>query len=95
MPNQQLNQIIPKRFIQEVIQFLITLSTGVSFQFLGRKIEVVSLHDSAVGSGQSTERKIKNLGNIGLDYEIDLREYEKENSSRRISKGLEAILSEQ
>jgi hypothetical protein len=38
-----------------------------------------------VGSGQPTERKTKNFGNIGLDIEIDLREIDKENSSRRIS----------
>jgi hypothetical protein len=55
-----------------------TLSTGVSFQFLGRKFTVVSLHDSPVGSGQPTEIKTKNLGNIGLDIETDWREFEKE-----------------
>jgi hypothetical protein len=95
LPNQQLNQTIPKRFIHAVIQPLITLSTGVSFQILGRQIEVVSLHDSAVGSGQATERKTKNLGNIRLDIETDLREFEKENPSRRINEGLEITSSEQ
>jgi hypothetical protein len=48
-----------------------------------------------VGEGQHTERKTANLGNIGLDIETDLREFEKENPSRRISEGLEAISSEQ
>jgi hypothetical protein len=95
MPNQQLIQIIPRRFIQAITQQLTTLSTGVSFQFLGRKLEVVSLYDSAVGLGQPTERKTKNLGNIGLDIETDLREIEKQNPSQRISEGLEATTSEQ
>jgi hypothetical protein len=54
-----------------------SLSTGVSIQFLGRNLEDVSLNDSAVGSGQSTERKTKNLENIGLDIETDLKEIEK------------------
>jgi hypothetical protein len=67
--------------------FLISLSTGVSIQFLGRKLEVVSLNNSAVGSGQPAERKTKILGNIGLDIATDLREIEKQNTSRRISQG--------
>jgi hypothetical protein len=33
-----------------------------------------------VGSGQPTERKTKTLGNIGLDIETDLREFEKRKS---------------
>jgi hypothetical protein len=43
-----------------------------------------------VGSGQPTEIKTKNLGNIGLDIETVLREFEKENPSRRICEGLKA-----
>jgi hypothetical protein len=58
-------------------------------------LEVVSLNDSAVGSGQPKERKTKNLGNIGLDIETDLREIEEENPSRRIIEGLEATSFEQ
>jgi hypothetical protein len=41
------------------------------------------------------QRKTKNLGNIGLVIETDLREFEKEKPSRRISEGLEATSSEQ
>jgi hypothetical protein len=48
MPTQQLNQAIPRSYIPTCIQQLIPLSTGVSFQFLGRIIEVISLHDSAM-----------------------------------------------
>jgi uncharacterized FlaG/YvyC family protein len=92
---QQLIQSIPRRYTQSFSHQLTTLSTGVSIQFLGRKKEVVSLHDSAVGTGQPIERKTKNLGNIGLDIETDLREFEKENTSRRISESLEATSSEQ
>jgi hypothetical protein len=95
MLNQQNNQAIPSIFTQAIIQLLISLSTEVSIQFLGRKLEIVSLNDSAVGSGQHTERKTKNLGNIGIDIETDLREIEKENPSQRISEGLEATTSEQ
>jgi hypothetical protein len=40
-----------------------------------------------MGSGEHTEKKTKNLGNIGLDIETDLRDFEKKNSSRRISEG--------
>jgi hypothetical protein len=87
MLTQQLNQAIPRSCIQISTQQLMTLSPGVSFQFLGRKIEVVILHDSAVGSGQPTEGKTKNLGNIGLDIETDLRDSEEKNSSGRISEG--------
>jgi hypothetical protein len=47
----------------------------------GKYFEVVSLNDSAVESGQPTERKIKNLLNIGPDIETDLREFDEENSS--------------
>jgi hypothetical protein len=71
------------------------LSTDVSYRFLVRKLEVASLNDIAVRSGQHTERKTKNLGNIGLDIETDLREFDKENSSRRISEGLRATALEQ
>jgi hypothetical protein len=39
--------------------------------------------------------KQKNLGNIRLDIETDLKEFEKENPSRRISDGFEATTSEQ
>jgi hypothetical protein len=39
--------------------------------------------------------KNKNLGNIGLDIETDLREFEKENSSRRICEDLKSTTSEQ
>jgi hypothetical protein len=35
-------------------------------------------------------KKTKNLGNIGLDIETDLREFEKENTSQKISEGVEA-----
>jgi hypothetical protein len=69
---QLLNQAIPRSYIRTFTQQLITLSTGVSFQFLRRIIEVVSLYDSTVGSGQTTERKTKNIGNIGLDIKTDL-----------------------
>jgi hypothetical protein len=93
MLTQQLNQAVPRSYTQTFTQQLMTLSTGVSFQFLGRIIEVIDLYDSAVESGQPTERKTKNLGNIGLDIETDLREFEK-NPSRRISEGLEATTSE-
>jgi hypothetical protein len=48
-----------------------------------------------VRSGQPTERKTKNLGNIGLDIETDLREIEEQNPSRMISEGLEATTSKQ
>jgi hypothetical protein len=48
MPNQQLCQPISGEYKRTINQQISTLSTGVSFQFLGRKIEVVSLHDSAV-----------------------------------------------
>jgi hypothetical protein len=48
-----------------------------------------------VGSGQPTERKTKNLGNIGLDNKTDLGKVDEENSSRRISEGSEATSSEQ
>jgi hypothetical protein len=37
---------------------------------------------------QTTHRIIKNIGNIGLDFETDLREFDKENSSQRITDGL-------
>jgi hypothetical protein len=40
-------------------------------------------------------RKTKNLGNIGLDIETDLWEFEKENPTLRISEGLEATTSQQ
>jgi hypothetical protein len=48
MPEQQLNQAIPNIFMQLFTQQLISLSTGVSIQFLGRKLEVDSLNDSTV-----------------------------------------------
>jgi hypothetical protein len=54
------------------------LPTDVSYQFLGRKLEVVSLNDSSVESGQPTEIKTKNLGNNRLDIETDLKEFDKE-----------------
>jgi hypothetical protein len=41
------------------------------------------------------KKKNKNLGNIGFDMGTELREFEKENPSRRISEGLEAMSSEQ
>jgi hypothetical protein len=63
------------------------LPTDASFRILGSYKEVVSINDSAVGSGQPTEKKTKNLGNIQLDIETDLRDFEEKNSSRRISKG--------
>jgi hypothetical protein len=66
------------------------LSTDASYQFMRRFLEVVSLNDSAVGSGQPTEIKTKNIGNIGLYIEIDLMEFDKNNSSRRISEDLKA-----
>jgi hypothetical protein len=66
------------------------LPTVASYQFMRRFLEVLSLNDSAVGSGQSTEIKTKNIGNIGLYIEIDLMEFDKDNSSRRISEGLRA-----
>jgi hypothetical protein len=37
MPTQQLNQTIPRSYIQKFTQQLTTLSTGVSFQFLRKK----------------------------------------------------------
>jgi hypothetical protein len=61
MPYQQLNQAIPKIYKQLFSQHSTLLSTGVSIQFLGRKLEVVSLYDSAVGSGPPTERKRKSI----------------------------------
>jgi hypothetical protein len=48
-----------------------------------------------VGSSQPTEIKTKNLENLGLDKETDLRDFEKENSSRRISEGPGATTPEQ
>jgi hypothetical protein len=88
MLNQEvIIQPIPRSFIQKLYQCLISLSTGVSFQFLGSEAEDVSLNDSVVGLGQPTERKTKNLWNIGLDIETVLREFEEENPSRRISEG--------
>jgi hypothetical protein len=71
------------------------LPTDASFRILGRKLEVVSLHESAVGSGQPTEIKTKNLGNLGLDIETDLRDFEEENSSGRISEAPGATTPEQ
>jgi hypothetical protein len=94
-PKQQLNQSIPDAVIHINNLFSKLISTEVSIQHLRRKLEVVVLNDSAVGSGQPTERKTKNLGNIGLDIKTDLRVIEKENPSRRISEGLEATRSEQ
>jgi hypothetical protein len=84
MPKQQLNQSIPEAVIHINNLFHKSLSTGVSIQYLERKLEVAFLNDSAVGSGQPTERKTKNLGSIGLDIKTDLRVIEKENTSRRI-----------
>jgi hypothetical protein len=95
MPKQQLNQSIPEAVIHTNILFPKSLSPGVSIQYLGRKLEVVFLNDSAVESGQPTERKTKNLGNIGLDIKTDLRVIEKENPSGIISEGSEATTSEQ
>jgi hypothetical protein len=95
MPHQQLNPEIPDAIIQSSKLFLKSLSTGVSIQYLGRKLEVVLINDSAVGSGQPTERKTKNLGNIGLDIKTDLRVIEKENPSRRINESLEATTAKQ
>jgi hypothetical protein len=68
MLSQQFYQPISGEYMQAINRRTI-LSTGVSFQFLGRKLAVVSLQDSAVGSGQPTEIKTKNLGNIGLNIE--------------------------
>jgi hypothetical protein len=48
-----------------------------------------------VGSGQPTEIKTKNLGNIGLDIETDLRDLDKENSYRRIREGSGVTTPEQ
>jgi hypothetical protein len=56
----------------------------VSFRYLGIELEVVFFHDSHVGSGKHTERKTKNLGNIGLDIKADLREFDEENPSRKL-----------
>jgi hypothetical protein len=70
------------------------LPTDASFRILGRYKEVVSINDSAVGSGQPTEKKTKNLGNLGLDIETDLRDFEEKNSSRRISEGSGATTPE-
>jgi hypothetical protein len=42
------------------------LPTDASFLILGRYLEVVSLNDRAVESGQPTERKTKTLGTSGL-----------------------------
>jgi hypothetical protein len=36
-----------------------TLSTGVSFQYLECEAEDISLNDSAVGSGQLTEKNLR------------------------------------
>jgi hypothetical protein len=41
IPNQQLIQAILRRFIRIYTHQLITLSTGVSIQYLRRKLEVV------------------------------------------------------
>jgi hypothetical protein len=71
------------------------LPTDASFRILGRNKEVVSLHDSAVGSGQPTEIKTKNLGNLRLDIETDLKDFEEENSSRRIRESPGATTPEQ
>jgi hypothetical protein len=43
-----------------------------------------------MGSCQTTEIKTKNLGTMELDIEADLREFDEENSSRRIDDGSEA-----
>jgi hypothetical protein len=67
----------------------------VSFRFLGRKLEVVFLHDCPVVLSQPTERKRKNLGSIGLDIKTDLREFDKQSSSRRTSESLRAMMLEQ
>jgi hypothetical protein len=69
MLSQQFYQSISEEFLKSIYQT--TLSTGVSFQFLGSKLAVVSLHDSAVGSDQPIVIKTKNLGNLGLDIETD------------------------
>jgi hypothetical protein len=71
------------------------LPTDASFRILGRLLEVVSLIDSAVGSGQPTEKKTKKFGNIGLDIETDLRDFEEEKSSLRISESSGAMPPEQ
>jgi disulfide oxidoreductase YuzD len=52
------------------------LPTDASFRILERYKEVVSINDNAVGSCKPTEKKTKNLGNIGLDIETDLRDFE-------------------
>jgi hypothetical protein len=80
-----LEAIVSNASSQEVL--IIFLPTDASFRNLGRVIEVVFLNDSAVGSGQPTEIKTKNLGNMGLNIENDLRDFDKENSSRRMSEG--------
>jgi hypothetical protein len=67
----------------------------MSFRFLGSVLEVVFLHDGAVGSGQPTERKTENLGNIGLDIQIDFKEFDKQSSSRKTSEGLRTTTLEQ
>jgi hypothetical protein len=90
--NLKLEAIVPNASSQEKRK--IFLPTNVSFRFLG-SMRVVSMHDSAVGSGQPTERKTKNLGNLGLDIKEDLKEFDKENSSRKIREGLMATTIEQ
>jgi hypothetical protein len=67
MLTQQLNQAISRSHTQTFTQQLKILSTGDSFQFLRRIIEVVSLHDSVAESGQPAEKKKqKTLGTSGL-----------------------------
>jgi hypothetical protein len=73
----------------------IFLPTNVSCQFPNVELEVILSNDSAVGSSQPTERKTKNLRNIGLDDKTDLEKFDEANSSRRISKSSEATRSEQ
>jgi hypothetical protein len=52
-------------------------TTDASYRFLGRYLEIFTLNDSHVGSGQPTEIKTKNLVNILPDIETDLRKFEK------------------
>jgi hypothetical protein len=79
--------IVPNAPVQEKQNKF--LPTDVSFRILGRFLEVVSLNDNAVRSGQTTEIKTKKLGNIGLDIQTDLRDFEEKIHPEELARALE------
>jgi hypothetical protein len=79
------NYILEAIFILNQFIILKLLPTKVSNRFLGSEVKVISINDGAMGSGHPTERKTKRFRNFGPDIEIDLREIDKEKSSKRIS----------